>query len=81
MCLNKAGEIFKNDVAEEERLWEEYIKEHDFDTLDEDGMREYYTYYHNLPMEKKANEAVGINIADTVEWEIRIEKESDCNDD
>ena len=78
---NEAAEIFKNDVAEEERLWEEYTKEHDFDTLDEDGMREYYTYYHNLPMEKKANEAVGINIADTVEWEIRIEKESDCNDD
>lgn len=79
--VKEANEIIKNDAAEEERLWKEYIKEHDFDTLDEDGMREYYTYYHNLPMEKKANEAVGINIADTVEWEIKIAKESDCNDD
>lgn len=75
--LKEAGEIFKNDAVEEERLWEEYTKEHDFDTLDEDGMRKYYTYYHNLPMEKKANEAVGINTADTVEWEIRLEKESE----
>ena len=75
--LKEAGEIFKNDVSEQERLWKKYTKEHDFDTLDEDGMREYYTYYHNLPMEKKANEAVGIDIADTVEWEIRLEKESD----
>jgi len=75
--VKEAGEIFNNDVKEQEKLWEEYIKEHDFDTLDEDGMREYYTYYHNLPMEKKANEAVGINIADTVEWEIRLEKESE----
>lgn len=75
--VKEAGEIFKNDVSEQERLWEEYTKEHDFDTLDEDGMREYYTYYHNLPMEKKANEAVDIDIVDTVEWEIRLEKESE----
>lgn len=79
--LNEASKIFMNEVEETERLWNEYIKEHDFDTLDENGMREYYTYYHNLPMEKKANEAVGIDIVDTVEWEIRIEKESDNNAD
>ena len=79
--LNEASKIFMNEVEETERLWNEYIKEHDFDTLDENGMREYYTYYHNLPMEKKANEAVGIDIVDTVEWEIRIEKESDNDAD
>lgn len=54
-------DILIEDSKKQIEMWNDYIKEHDFDTLDDRGVIEYYAYYNNLPMEKKANEKVGLD--------------------
>lgn len=70
-------EIFMDDAEKQRDLWDGYTKEHNYEELDIDGIREYYTYYNNLPMETKANEMAGISVEDAVEFQIRLEMEND----
>lgn len=67
--------IFHNDLDATQTLWEEYTKDKDYDSLSLEETAEYYRYYHNLPMEKKANDIVGIDIdKDIVSMEIDLIK-------
>ena len=69
------GIIFHNDLNVSQTLWEEYTKDKDYDNLSLEKTAEYYRYYHNLPMEKKANDIVGIDIdKDIVSMEIDLIK-------
>ena len=74
-------DILVEDNKKQIEMWNAYIKEHDFDTLDDGGLIEYYTYYNNLPMEKKANEKVGLDAMAMAITDITLMRMSDIEED
>ena len=74
-------DILVEDNKKQIEMWNAYIKDHDFDTLDDGGLIEYYTYYNNLPMEKKANEKVGLDAMAMAITDITLMRMSDIEED
>lgn len=69
------GDVFTDDYNTQVDMWDDYLKDHNFDDLDDQGIIDYYVYYHgSLPMEKKANAMVGLDPIDIANEELFLIK-------
>jgi len=72
--INEGNRVIDDIKDTQDKEWLSYIENLDYNELDENGAREYYTKYFNLEFEKCANEAVGLSTKDMVDFEIILWK-------